>query len=82
MIKKCSTSKYLEILGLLSLAEYHNEKLVSIIDAISHVLEVKPKDKEVSGIGNPEHIFDAVYSNEPVEELLKKLGIEAPDKIL
>ncbi len=58
-------SEYLQLVGLLLLANRHNDALQNIEDAIA----------EITGEGPGSHSADAVYCNYSAEKLLNKLNI-------
>lgn len=77
MIAKVNKQQYLQIVGLLALGKVHYGKLQDIEAALKDVLEVNTGDYRRSGIGNPDHIGDALYSDYSPDVLLEKLGIES-----
>lgn len=78
MIKQVTNEKYLQVLGLLTLAGDYYTRLEAVGTSIRNVLEVTTADEDVSGVGSPEHINDALYSRYSVDELLSKLGLSKP----
>lgn len=76
MISTITKEQYWQLTGLLALAATHLSKLEDIEASIRSVLCVEPDDEEVSGVGSPGHISDAIFSGYSVQELLGKLGIE------
>ena len=75
MIKQITKEQYWQLVGLLALAKNLSERLEDIVSSIQNTLQVKEFDCKVSGLGDPEHIRDAVYSGYSPEELLQKLDI-------
>lgn len=76
MIKECKKHQYIQLIGLLAMAKKYNQKLVDIVDAIQYVLDITPEDNQnCYGIGDPQHINDAVYCDEEADDLLNKMGI-------
>jgi hypothetical protein len=43
------------------------------------VFEVSADDENRSGIGDPDHLGDALYSDYSADQLLEKLGLRKPD---
>lgn len=76
MLKKITRQQDWQITGLLTLARTTLSQLEAIEESLNEVLEVVEADHEVSGIGDPGHIGDAIYSRYSSKELLKKLGIK------
>ena len=76
MTKTISKATYWQLVGLLALAKDTNSRLEGIKVAVEDIFEVSEEDQCVSGIGNPEHIADAMYSDYSATELLHKLGIK------
>lgn len=75
MVKQVTKEQVWQITGLLALAREHNNWLKDIELSIRSVLRVNKRDEGTSGVGDPGHIGDAVYSPYSVDELLAKLGI-------
>ena len=75
MISKINKDQYLQLVGLMTLAASNMARLKDIESSIRALLDVNPKDEDVSGIGDPDHIGDSIYSEYSPDELLKKLGI-------
>lgn len=75
MIKELNRTKLSALIGLMYLAKIEMSKLRDIEESVKELLEVEQVDYETSGIGDPEHIGDAIYSEYSVNELLGKLGI-------
>lgn len=78
MVKQVTKEQYLQLVGLLALAKVHNARLLDITESAKQVLEVTPEDANVHGVGDPDHINDAVYCEYPVEKMLQKLGVSLP----
>jgi hypothetical protein len=82
VINRATNQQYWQTLGLLALAKTHTDSLNAIESALRSVLEVKESDEGKSGIGDPSHIGDALYSGYSTRELFEKLGITPPpDKL-
>jgi len=67
-----SYRSYLQLIGLLALAEHHNRMLEDILTAALEITD------ETDSLGVPDtsgHTADAIYTNISVDELLIKLGI-------
>ena len=75
MIKKVTKQQYWQITGLLALAETTVARLGDLEKSIRSVLEVQKSDEGTSGVGDPQHIGDAIYSGYSPGKLLEKLGI-------
>lgn len=68
-------SEYLQALGLMTLASHHIGRLKDIEASLKTLFAVEPQDDETSGIGDPDHIGDAIYTEYSTDELLKTLGV-------
>lgn len=66
MTKTITKSEYLQLIGLLKVAEGYNAMLRSVAEAVRLITG------EEDDLG---HSSDAVYSDSSADELLKKLGI-------
>ena len=76
MIKRITKQQYWQITGLLALAATTRSRLEYIESSIRSVLEVGKFDEGTSsGVGDPQHIGDAIYSGYSPDQLLGKLGI-------
>jgi len=75
MIKRITQQQYWQITGLLALAETTISRVGDIESSIRSVLEVEKSDEGISGVGDPQHIRDAIYSGYSPDQLLGKLGI-------
>ncbi|MEP0872425.1 hypothetical protein NDA01_21655 [Trichocoleus desertorum AS-A10] len=65
-------SQYLQVVGLLALAEQQRKQLKGVEQAIAELLEVEPDDSGYYG-----HISDAVWGGDlSVYQLLKRLRID------
>ena len=80
MIKVITEEEYWQIVGLLALAKQCNDRMDDIEASIRFVLRLQKADEKQSGVGDPQHIGDAVYSRYSPDELLEKLGIKRAAK--
>ena len=81
MVKQVTESQYLQLVGLLTLASSTLTQLEQVESSINSLLKVDKRRDKKSGVGNPEHICDAVWSRHTADELLEKLGVaEAPKR--
>jgi len=76
MIKQITKQQYLQVVGLLTLAKSNMARLQDIESSIRDVLQVTKSDEGKSGVGDPQHIGDAIYSVYSPDELLEKLGVD------
>jgi hypothetical protein len=77
MIKVVGRNEYLQVIGLLALARQAKVQMDAIESSLKEVLKVSSQDYEISGVGDPNHIGDAILSGYTADELLKeKLGLE------
>lgn len=79
MTRQITREQYLQVLGLLALAKHEIEVLKRIALSLESVFGVTDADRNTSGIGDPQHIDDAAYSDYSAEELLQKLGVSVAD---
>lgn len=70
-MKTITENDYLRIVGLLTLARDHNDKLADIARSVAGIVG---EDFEEAAIGG-NHSGDAVYGDYPAAELLRKLEI-------
>ena len=76
MTKEINSAQKMQLIGLLALARNHNEHLANIEVAARDLLGVTRSDEiDANGIGDPQHIGDAVYSGYSADYLLEHLGI-------
>jgi hypothetical protein len=71
-----TAAERLQLIGLLALAQHHNDALVDIARAAAALLDAG----EVDAVGNflndkSGHLGDAIYGSRKPEELLPLLGI-------
>jgi hypothetical protein len=71
MKRKISKSDYFKLIGLLALANGHNERLREINTAVRSITE----EEDEYG-----HSSDAVYSDYSADQLLKKLDLTVSKK--
>lgn len=70
-------SQYLQLTGLLVLAQRHNDALRDIEKAMYGITQEKDHDGNPSECG---HTADAVYGGYTAEELMGKIGITVEEK--
>ena len=75
MISEINKEKYLQLVGLMTLSAANMARLKDIESSMRALLDVSQKDEGVSGVGDPNHIADSIYSEYSPDELLGKLGI-------
>ena len=75
MTKRITKQQYWQLTGLLALAKATVSRLTEIEYSIRSILGVRPADDGKSGVGDPQHIEDAVYSGYSVDQLMEKLGV-------
>lgn len=71
MRKTITQEHYLQLVGLLALADYHNRALKDITQAALEITDERD-DGEIAMWG---HTADAVYGESDVKELLRRLDI-------
>ena len=75
MNQEITPEQYWQIVGLMAIAKTGIDRLKEVEQSMRAVLGVTKEDEEISGIGDPHHIGDAIYSEYSVRELLEKLGV-------
>jgi hypothetical protein len=69
--------EYLQLIGLLALAQRHNAMLNEIAEAIRAITDERDRDGAPNYSG---HSFDAVWSDYSADDLLRKLDISVEAK--
>ena len=76
MRERVSEAERLQLIGLLTLAQYHNARLEDLKAATLRLLDIADGDRDQAGMSAAaDHAGDAVYGSRQPDELLRLLGI-------